>query len=82
MQNVAIAFEHLAAGVIAVVINEQRDIAMALADHVAAGAFGGESVVVALIIDSGNAETVKGDHVARRLRRDGAEHHHRHALAL
>ena len=55
---------------------------MAFADHVAAGAFGSKSVVIALIIDPGNAETVKRDHVARRIRRDGAEYHYRHALTL
>ena len=55
---------------------------MSLANHIAAGAFGGEGEVIALAVAPGDAEAVKGDNVARRVGGNGAQHHHRHALAL
>jgi hypothetical protein len=38
--------------------------------------------VIALAVAPGDAEAVKGDNVARRVGGNGAQHHHRHALAL
>ena len=82
MQDVAVAFQHLTAGIVAIAVHQQGDVAVSLANHIAAGAFGGEGEVVALAVAPGDAEAVKGDNVARRVGGNGAQHHHRHALAL